>query len=125
MKLDWKRFWVKMGTEISCGFSGNSYFDDPEVDNFISHNHSAQTINQLTGLDCLVLLGEPGLGKSTAIEQAFTAIDYDSGGDESIIWIRFIDIPNTEEFIADVFKDEEGAKRVRAQKGSVQFFLFL
>lgn len=105
MRFNWKRFWVRLGTEISCGYGGNGYFDNPEADNFISHNHEAQSVDQLKGLECLVLLGEPGLGKSVAIEQAFPDLDHESGGDEKTIWIRFRDIPDSNVFIREVFDD--------------------
>jgi hypothetical protein len=97
MVLSWKRFWVPFGSEISCGISGDGFLDDPEA-NLVSLNRSARHLDDLLSEPCLVLLGEPGLGKSIALEQAFPEIDHTAGGDQTTIWIRFRDIPDTSTF---------------------------
>jgi hypothetical protein len=97
MVLPWKRFWVPLGSEISCGISGQGFFDDPEAKpGFL--NKSARRLDDLVSEPCLVLLGEPGLGKSIALEQAFPGIDHATGGNENTIWIRFRDIPDASTF---------------------------
>jgi hypothetical protein len=97
MVLPWKRFWVPLGSEISCGISRQDFFDDPEAKpGFL--NKSARRLDDLASEPCLVLLGEPGLGKSIALEQAFPGIDHASGGNEKAVWIRFRDIPDASTF---------------------------
>jgi predicted NACHT family NTPase len=97
MILPWKRFWVSLGTEISCGISGQGFFDDPEAEpGFL--NKSARHLDDLVSEQCLVLLGEPGLGKSIALEQVVPEINHAAGGDETTIWIRFRDIPDASTF---------------------------
>ena len=97
MVLPWKRFWVPLGSQISCGISGQGFFDDPEAEpGFL--NKTARRLDDLVSEECLVLLGEPGLGKSIALEQAFPEINHAAGGDQTTIWIRFRDIPDASTF---------------------------
>ena len=103
MVLPWKRFWVPIGSEISCGISGQGFLDDPERTP-ISLNKAAQHLGNLLSERCLILLGEPGLGKSTALEQAFPGICPPSDDDATTIWIRFRDIPDASVFIRRVLE---------------------
>ena len=103
MALPWKRFWVPLGSEIACGVSGQGFLDDPESGRF-SVNKAAQHLDNLLSERCLVLLGEPGLGKSTALEQAFPGICPPSNGDATTIWIRFRDIPDASVFTRRVLE---------------------
>jgi hypothetical protein len=103
MALPWKRFWVPLGSEISCGISGQGFLDDPERTP-VSLNKAARHLDNLLSEKCLVLLGEPGLGKSTALEQAFPGICPPSDGETTTIWIRFRDIPDASVFIRRVLE---------------------
>jgi hypothetical protein len=81
---------------------GDGFLDDP--DSKWSRNHQvARHLDTLIGQNCLVLSGEPGLGKSVALEQAFPNIDYAGGGDATTIWIRFRDVPDSSVFTRRVF----------------------
>ena len=106
MKLPWKRYWIPLGDEISCGIEGGGFFDDPEKDPLWSSNSSAKCLSDkdLQDAPLLVLLGEPGLGKSVSVEQAFPNVDHDLGSDQSTIWIQFRDIPDASCFTLDVFE---------------------
>ena len=59
---------------------GDGFLDDP--DSIWNRNHEiAKHLDKLLIQKCLVLSGEPGLGKSVALEQAFPGIDHTQGGD--------------------------------------------
>lgn len=66
----WNRFWLKRGSILHADYhqfpiyypSGSPYFDQ-----------NAFQSAELEDLPLLVLLGEPGIGKSVVIEQAFTS----------------------------------------------------
>lgn len=102
MPLPWKRFWVPVGSEISCGISGQGFFDDPQA-RLGFFNKSARLLDDFGPERCLILLGEPGLGKSIALEQAFPGINHAGGGDETTVWIRFRDIPDASVFYRRTF----------------------
>jgi len=100
--IPWKRFWVPLGAEISCGFRGDGFLDDPETE--WNRNHEvAKHLDVLLAKKCLILSGEPGLGKTTALEQAFPGVEHAAGGDAATIWIRFRDVPDSSVFTRRVF----------------------
>jgi hypothetical protein len=81
---------------------GDGFLDDPDSE--WNRNHQiAKHLDALIDRKCLVLSGEPGLGKSVALEQAFPNIDHASGGDPTTIWIRFRDVPDSSVFTRRVF----------------------
>lgn len=81
---------------------GDGFLDDPDSE--WNRNHKvAQHLDIILSQKCLVLSGEPGLGKSVALEQAFPGIDHDAGGDAATIWVRFRDIPDSAVFTRRVF----------------------
>jgi hypothetical protein len=105
MIFPWKRFWVPLGSQIACGFFGDGFLDDPESE--WSPNHPiAKTLETFLETKCLILCGEPGLGKSVALEQAFPNVDQAAGGDAATIWIRFRDIPDSSAFTRRVFDSD-------------------
>jgi len=115
MVFPWKRFWVPLDSQISCGFFGEGFLDDPESE--WSPNHEiARTLESLLATKCLILCGEPGLGKSVALEQAFPAVDYAAGGNASIIWVRFRDIPDSSAFTRRVFESSRWKSWIKSNE---------
>jgi hypothetical protein len=115
MVFPWKRFWVPLDSQISCGFFGEGFLDDPESE--WSPNHEiARMLQSLLATKCLILCGEPGLGKSVALEQAFPAVDYATGGNASIIWVRFRDIPDSSAFTRRVFESTRWKSWIKSKQ---------
>lgn len=66
----WKRFWRPEGVEISCGYSGEGFFDDPEQGGLGTYNKKCKTLPELLeNHPVLILCGPPGSGKSTELEE--------------------------------------------------------
>ncbi len=81
---------------------GDGFLDDPGDE--WNRNHTvARSLGALVVKQCLVVSGEPGLGKSIALEQAFPNINHSAGGDATTFWIRFRDIPDAAIFSKRVF----------------------
>lgn len=68
-RYDWKRFWYPKGGTYRLDFAG--YLDDAESSYAYITNPEVVPFEAIAGTPCLVFLGEPGIGKSTAIDQAF------------------------------------------------------
>ncbi|MBD2314297.1 hypothetical protein H6G20_21750 [Desertifilum sp. FACHB-1129] len=68
-RYDWKRFWYPKGGTYRLNFAG--YLDDPESSYAYITNPEVIPFEVIAGTPCLVFLGEPGIGKSTALYQAF------------------------------------------------------
>jgi len=63
---DWKRFWSPRGETIQLSDLGFLYDPESEYGRFISPGLA--TLDQLADEPCLALLGEPGIGKSCALD---------------------------------------------------------
>ncbi len=59
-KYNWKRFWTPR--EASLSFSGNSF------PFYLDSNPDILDFSQIDNIPCLVLLGEPGVGKSHVVQ---------------------------------------------------------
>jgi hypothetical protein len=69
---EWERFWVDTDQRVEVDFE--SFFPDPRSEHdWLRPTVAAQTLSEMQDEPCLVLLGEPGLGKSRAIEEAVAA----------------------------------------------------
>jgi hypothetical protein len=71
-RYDWDRFWVESHLRVEAGDSG--FFADPlDEHSWLRPAVESHRLEQLTDDTCLVLLGEPGLGKSQAVKDAVEA----------------------------------------------------
>ncbi len=83
----WKRFWCPRGEAIILSVGG--YLLDPEAEYGPHYNPHVVPFEQITARPCLVLLGEPGIGKSTALERhrAETEATVRCAGD-NLLWLN-------------------------------------
>src|ERR1700693_1013106 len=118
---DWKRFWSPSDGSFSPADDGFLY--DPDAEHGAQINPNAGPFSLLHSRECLVLLGEPGIGKSIAIQQEVTAIrnDFETSDDE-LVSINLGEYGDESRLIQDVFKSTEVAKWV---VGSNVLHLFL
>jgi len=85
-RYDWKRFWCQPAGRINM--SDNGFLVDPDAEYGASLNPDVVSLDQISTTACLILLGEPGIGKSTALadEHRFTAATASSTGDQ-VMWV--------------------------------------
>lgn len=62
----WKRFWCPRSKPINLSCGG--YLCDPEAELGHMYNPDLVSFEAISSLPCLALLGEPGIGKSRALE---------------------------------------------------------
>lgn len=62
----WKRFWCLRSGSINLADGG--YLCDPEEKWGKAHNPDLVIFDTISHLPCLALLGEPGIGKTQALE---------------------------------------------------------
>jgi hypothetical protein len=82
----WKRFWYPRETSIDLLDGRYLYRPETEWANrFFDGN--LVTLSELAAIPCLILLGEPGLGKSRELGQQHTFIRDRMG--EAVLWCDF------------------------------------
>lgn len=95
---NWKRFWSPPNGQINL-FDGG-FLQDPTEDGIGKFaNPDLVTLSLLGEHKCLILLGEPGIGKSTEIESLYTEVSKKEPG--KTLQINLRDIPTPE-----IFKEE-------------------
>ncbi len=77
----WKRFWYPLSADIDLGDGG--YLTDPEGEYGEILNPRAFSLEKIDSSPCLVLLGEPGIGKSRALQEADATLKFDLGAFQS------------------------------------------
>jgi len=73
----WTRYWSPIASDFRLSDAG--YLSDPEGEHGHILNPDAVPFDELRNIPCLVLLGEPGIGKSTAMAQSDAMLQFDLG----------------------------------------------
>jgi hypothetical protein len=94
--IPWRRFWVPLGGSISCGSDGQGFLDDPENDFGRHINPAVCELDALVERSPLVLCGEPGIGKTTALRNLREKIE---SIHEKALWIDLRSIPDPGTFV--------------------------
>lgn len=83
---NWKRFWCPREGKLNLSDSG--YLWDPDSEFGSIYNPDVVPFGSISNVPCLALLGEPGIGKSTAMQSQKESIDREVAerGDASL-WI--------------------------------------
>lgn len=100
----WKRFWCPRGGQVKTTDDG--YLFDPESEYGHIYNPDVVTFDQIAHFPCLVLLGEPGVGKSNALNGEKDAIIAHSlnKGEKEPIWIDLRSIGSEERLEKKLFE---------------------
>lgn len=69
-RYDWPRFWLPRGTQSNLSDGG--YLYDPLSEYGRIYNPQARPIAAMEQVPCLVLLGEPGMGKSFTLDDEYS-----------------------------------------------------
>lgn len=67
-RLPWTRFWVPSAGRISADRDRRGFLDDPADDFGRAANPDVKELRELLPQPCLVLSGQPGIGKTTEVE---------------------------------------------------------
>src|SRR2546430_13402197 len=70
-RYPWKRFWCPREGEISLADQG--FVVDPETEDWFQFNPHLRSSEEIAETRCLALLGEPGIGKTTAMQDMVDA----------------------------------------------------
>lgn len=116
--IPWKRFWSRLGGPIHIDDFSPGFLTDPEGEYAKHYNSEFFTLDQLATESCLILCGDPGIGKSTVIQQHREALKSSAGEFGTFILIDFRDVPSEAVFIRWTF-DSADWQRWRASSGTL------
>jgi predicted NACHT family NTPase len=114
---DWKRFWCPRSSQINPDDHG--YLTDPESEYGKYANPDLVGLEAIADVPCLVLLGEPGIGKSQELINLkdFTENNLDDG--HKVLKVNLRSCTSLKE---DLFKDEQF---IAWESGTHRLYLFL
>lgn len=98
----WERYWYPCGVDPPVSPDGFLYNHIP-----LSKDESLLRFEEIAGVPCLILLGEPGIGKSYAMENAYLALKDTETVDDRYYYInlkKFSEYELVQE-LDDVFRD--------------------
>ena len=81
----WKRFWCSRTGSISLNDGG--FLFDPESEYAHYYNRDVVTFEAIQKQPCLILLGEPGVGKTTAIKSEILRLQIEKNEEKKDIYI--------------------------------------
>jgi len=103
--IPWKRFWCRSGDKIHVGDHQQGFLTDPEGELYARLlNPHLVTFDKLLNEKCLILWGDPGIGKSTVLQQGKSALESSLGTNDKLIWLDFRDVPNEQVFARRTFE---------------------
>ncbi|MDL5050708.1 hypothetical protein QQ054_32430 [Oscillatoria amoena NRMC-F 0135] len=108
--MPWKRFWCRFGGIIHVGHETQGFLSDPEGEFTKLYNPELFTLDQLATESCLILCGDPGIGKSTVIQQHKDALKSSLGEGGHFIPIDFRDVPSDTAFTRWTFDSHDWQK---------------
>ena len=87
--VPWERRWLPLDTEREDSELGTGFLESWREELGISSQNGPKPIEELLGFRCLVLCGEPGMGKSSALEVARPLIEEKARGAGELYWCSF------------------------------------
>src|SRR4030042_6010489 len=105
-RFPWKRYWCPPDGKLELEESG--FLLDPEGDLGKYTKLDTVSFEQIQNTPCLVLLGEPGIGKSIAIEMEIEALKQRLNSEKDVLLhINFKDYSSEEYLRKSIFESEE------------------
>jgi predicted NACHT family NTPase len=100
-KYDWQRFWCPRSSQINLADSG--YLYDPDEKWGLAYNQDLVKLEKIADVPCLILLGEPGIGKSHELENLKDFTEQNICDPNQVLKLNLRSCTNLKD---DLFKDE-------------------
>jgi hypothetical protein len=102
---NWKRFWYPRGKALNLSDS-NGYLADPETPWGRAVNPELAELEEMSEIPCLILLGEPRMGKSTTLERLKKRLDTKSKNSNDELFWQDLQAFGTEDSLwREIFED--------------------
>jgi predicted NACHT family NTPase len=117
---NWRRFCCPRTGNINLSDGG--YLFDPDSEYGHIYNPDVVNFEALTKIPCLIILGEPGTGKTHALKEAKDAIEARSDVSDKTLWVDLGRSRSEDKLVRDIFGHETF---ISWQNGSNKLHLFL
>jgi predicted NACHT family NTPase len=102
---NWQRFWCPTTGNLSLDYSGFLY--DPESEYGNSYNPDLVKFEAISDVPCLILLGEAGIGKTTAIKQEYKKVEAKlQQSQDNYLWFSLGDYDSDNNLCNAIFRNE-------------------
>ena len=117
----WTRAWIPAHQQYPIDSMG--FPIDPASDHYGFYPHKGFHFEKISDSPCLILLGDPGLGKTTALRAAFEAAEHSTreSHDLALFW-NLGGYQDQSSFVNEVFRDPD-LERCLASGQTVHLFL--
>ncbi|MBI4650445.1 hypothetical protein HY745_03990, partial [Candidatus Desantisbacteria bacterium] len=117
----WKRFWCTRGGSMSL--DDNGFLIDPESEDAQYYNDGVVSFEKIQKTPCLILLGEPGSGKTTSLNSEKETLSYKIKNSSDVLYYKnFNEYGDENRLIDDIFKSPE---MINWLNGQHHLYLFL
>jgi predicted NACHT family NTPase len=117
---NWKRFWCPITGKLKFDHLG--FLADPEDYGYIT-NPDVVPFTDISHIPCLVLLGEAGIGKTTAAKQEYTQrLEQVRDSDDECLWFELGEYETDTRLCQKIFENQTVQTW---RKGSNKLYLFL
>lgn len=120
----WTRYWQRRDNQVSFGRDGllrlwrSSLFQSSDP----SNPQQFVEISSLLDIPCLILLGEPGMGKSFALKDTYLQLSDNNDAGDIFALHNMADYETSDELVEEIFENEQFGSW---QQGNAIYHLFL
>src|SRR3990172_1045272 len=102
----WKRFWCSRSGYISL--DDNGFMMDPEHRYSAFYNKDVGPFEEIQKFPCLILLGEPGSGKTTALHSEYEIyLQQNDNSSDKYFYKNLNEYGDEQRLIGEIFKSNE------------------
>lgn len=121
LEHNWRRYWVSAEKDYPVDHMG--FPINPVAEHAWYYQTEAAPFDKLTERRCLILLGDPGLGKTTALSEAYeTAKAKVAGGPDQVMFRNLGEFESQSYLVDEVFRAPE-VERWKNDGGTMHLFL--
>ncbi len=119
--FNWKRFWCPRSGKISL--NDNGFLLDPESEYAHYYNEDVVAFEKIQDTPCLILLGEPGSGKTTNLNSEISTLQNQTKGKTDVLFYKNLNEYGDESrLIREIFESPVIHKWLKGQH-HLHFFL--
>ena len=105
VELNWDRLWCKQDSFFALDESG--FLFDPDIKESFYRKTDAVKYSEINKLHCLILLGEPGIGKSTTLRKEYFKDKEQQGGKAILTYRDLSEYGDENRLIDEMFKSKD------------------